>query len=150
MKPQPDLRQRALAILARREISRAELAQKLQQLSNNHAEINALLDELAERHWQSDTRYAEAYINSKARSHGNLRLQQALAAKGVDADTIRQHLPDADTQQQAAIAVLHKKFNHAPADMAEKHKQMRFLAYCGFDMHTIQAALKQAWAEEDE
>ena len=46
MKPQPDLRQRALAILARREISRAELAQKLQQLSNNHAEINALLDEL--------------------------------------------------------------------------------------------------------
>lgn len=148
MKKPPNLRQRALAVLARREISRAELARKLQPFCENNDELTALLDDLAAHHWQSDARFTEAYIHSKSHVHGNLRLRQALAAKGVDADLVRDHLPDAAMQSENACALMRKKFKRAPANLTEKHQCMRFLAYRGFDMDSIQAALKKAWDNE--
>ena len=50
MKTPPSLRQRALNILARREISRAELAKKLQPYCEDADELQTLLDDLAARH----------------------------------------------------------------------------------------------------
>ena len=50
----------------------------------------------------------------------------------------------------AAIEVLRKKFKQPAADLAEKHKQMRFLAYRGFDMDIIQTAMKSSWQEDNE
>lgn len=145
MKSPPNLRQRALAILARREISRAELAKKLQAHCQDADELQALLDDLAERHWQSDARYAEAYVHSKAPRHGRLRLQQALSSQGVDADTIRALLPNSTTETAHAVDVLRKKFKQPPANAAEGAKCMRFLAYRGFDSDTVRRALAQAW-----
>lgn len=148
MAPPPSLRQRALQLLARREYSRAELARKLQAHCDDADQINALLDDLAARRWQSDRRYAEAYVHSKQQRHGNLRLKQALAAQGIDGDTINALLPDADTQCRQAAAVLRKKFGQPPADTPARLKQMRFLAYRGFDHDTIQAALRLAWTAD--
>ncbi len=150
MKPEKSLRARAMDILSRREISRAELKRKLASHAESEDEVEAVLNEFAERHWQSDTRYAEAYIHSKSRQHGKLRLKQALAAKGVSEDIVRELMPDRDSEQAAAIEVLRKKFKQPAADLAEKHKQMRFLAYRGFDMDIIQTALKNAWQPHDE
>ena len=48
-KPEPSLRSRAVAILARREHSRAELARKLAPHAESREEVEAVLDELAER-----------------------------------------------------------------------------------------------------
>lgn len=150
MKTPPSLRQRALNILARREISRAELAKKLQAYCEDADELQALLDDLAARHWQSDARYAEAYVHSKAPRHGHLRLRQTLSSQGVDEDLIRAVLPDRDSETAHAVAVLRKKFKQPPADSAERYKQMRFLAYRGFDSDTVRRALEQAWlADED-
>ena len=150
MKPEKSLRTRAMEILSRREISRAELKRKLAPYADGEEEIEKVLAEFAERQWQSDARYAEAYVHSKSRQHGALRLKQALLAKGVADELIQPLLPAPDAERQAAIAVLRKKFKQPAADLAVKQKQMRFLAYRGFDMEIIHAAIKSDWAEAPE
>ncbi|WP_239424111.1 recombination regulator RecX [Snodgrassella communis] len=147
MKQKISLRARAITILARQEISRAELARKLRPHVGEGDNLEALLDELEQRHWQSDARYTETYINSKSRLHGNLRLQQSLKQKGVDAELIVDYLPDKDTQINNAVIVLQKKYRKPPADLKEKHKYMHFLAYRGFSMDIIHAAIQQAWTD---
>lgn len=143
------LRVRALDILSRREISRAELKKKLAPYAESEEEIERVLAEFAERRWQSDERYAEAYIHSKSKQYGTRRLKQALEQKGVSVDTLRELLPSRDNQRDTAMAVLRKKFKQPASDYAEKQKQMRFLAYRGFDGDTISYAMKYAWQNEE-
>lgn len=149
MKYEKSLKSRALDYLSRREMSRLELYRKLAPYAQSEEELNAVLDEFAARNWQSDTRFAEAYINSKSHKHGVLRLKQALAAKGVDSEIMQDYLPDAHTECLHATEVLRKKFRQPARDYIEKQKQMRFLLYRGFDMNTVQTALKYAWAEDN-
>lgn len=149
MKQPLSLRARALNILARQEISRIDLKRKLAPYADNENELDQLLDELAERNWQSDERFAEAYIHGKSKRHGTLRLKQTLQQKGIDNETAASFLPNREQELQTAIEVLHKKFKQPAQDMKEIQKQMRFLAYRGFDTDTIRAALKSDWFEED-
>lgn len=149
MKPQKSLRARALAILARQEISRTELKRKLAPYAEHENELDTLLDELADHRWQSDERFAEAYIHSKSRQYGALRLKQALQAKGIDEETVREYLPSQESEAHRAVAVLKKKFKQPAADLKEKQKQVRFLAYRGFDMDTIQTALKNCRYDDE-
>lgn len=147
MKSKLSLRGRALNMLARQELSRSDLARKLRPYVGENDDLDALLDELAERHWQSDERYAEMYVNTKRRLHGNLRLQQNLLQKGIDPALITEFLPDKNEQINNAITILRKKYRTPPADLKEKHKQMQFLAYRGFNGEIIRTALQQAWAD---
>ncbi len=150
MKVQKSLRTRALDILSRREISRAELKRRLAPYAESEEEMDGILAEFAERRWQSDERYTEAYIHSKGCKYGSRRMRQDLLQKGVDADTIRGLLPDSDSELDNAVRVIRKKFKQPAADFHEKQKQIRFMAYRGFDMEIIQKALRRAWAEDDE
>lgn len=145
----PSLKARALAILARREAGREELRRKLAPHAADAAELDTLLDELTAQGWQSDRRFAEMWVNGKSRKHGRLRLQQDLAARGVARETAAAFLPDAEAELANAVAVLRKKFKTAPADAAERAKQMRFLAYRGFAADTVQRALRQAWTDTE-
>ena len=149
MKPQKSLRARAMDILSRQEISRVRLKRKLAPYAESEEELENVLDEFAERNWQSDQRYAEAYIHSKSRQHGSLRLKQALAQQGIDETVSREFMPDKTRELQTAVAVLRKKFKQPAADLKDKQKQVRFLAYRGFDMDTIHAALKNSWDGDD-
>lgn len=144
------LRARALDLLARREISRLELKRKLAPYAESEDEIDALLAELSDRNWQSDERYAEAYVHSKSQRYGRRRLQHSLAAQGIDRDTIAALLPDTDSEQERAAGVIRKKFSAPPASAADKQKYLRFLLYRGFDSSTALKALKTAWQPEDE
>ena len=130
MRPTKSLRARALDILARREVSRQQLYRKLAPYAEDPDELEAVLAEFAERNWQSDERYTEAYIHSKSQKHGTQRLKQALAAQGIDEALIREHLPDARAEQAHA-------------------NQLRFLVYRGFDLDTANHAVKHAWDDGD-
>ena len=147
MKEGKSLKARALDLLARREYSRLELKRRLAPHAESEDEIDSLLAELSDRQWQSDERYAEAFIHSKSRSRGRLRLQQELAAKGVDESLVRANLPDRDTGLANARAVLHKKFAAPPQNFQEKQKQIRFMLYRGFEMDIVQAAFKEEWPQ---
>jgi len=143
------LRQRALGLLARREHSRAELARKLAPHAASEEELTSLLDDLAARRQLSDGRYAAERVASRARRYGDARLVQELRQKGVAEETVSAALAEADSELERARQVWAKKFGQAPADLAERAKQTRFLAARGFSGATIRQILKGGWDEED-
>jgi regulatory protein len=131
------LHERALAWLARREHSRAELARKLAP-HDEAGEMAALLDELERTGQLSDSRYAEALAHARAGRHGSLRLKADLRNKGVAEADAAEAISEACTRDLAtARAVWARKFGQLPANAAERARQMRFLAGRGFPLGII-------------
>lgn len=149
MKTGKSLRARALDYLSRREMSQAELRRKLSPYAENADELDALMAELAERNWQSDSRYAESYVHSKSSRYGSLRLAQNLSMQGVAAETIAEVLPQRADERQTACGVLRKKFRTPPQELRDQQRAYRFLVYRGFGADDIRHALKHAWDGED-
>lgn len=135
------LRERAMNYLARREHSRAELAQKLARKLAPHEEadaIDALLDQLEQENLLSNSRYAEALAHSRAGRHGSVRLKSELREKGVPEAILAEVLGQArDTDLAAARAVWQKKFGGLPVDAKERAKQQRFLLARGFPADVV-------------
>jgi len=135
------LRERALALLARREHSRVELARKL--VSHDElGEVDALLDDLQREGLLSDSRYAEALGHSRAGRHGSLRLKADLRDKGVGEGDAAVAMAEARANDLAtARAVWAKKFDVPPTNAGERAKQMRFLAGRGFPLDVIRRVI---------
>jgi regulatory protein len=139
---QPSLRNRALAILARREHTRAELARKLAPFSESDGDVAAVLDELAAKRLLSDERYAEARVTTLSRKFGAARIEHELRAKGVSASMAERAVRGArETELDRARAAWRKRFGSPPADALEKAKQMRFLQSRGFSFAVIRAVV---------
>ncbi len=141
--PEPgDLRERALRLLARREHSRFELARKLAQAGFAHHDIEALLDEFEEKNWLSDRRFAESYVADHRARAGSVKLAYELRQRGVS-DVIIEDVSskNRDSELERAREVWRKKFGSAPADAAEKARQIRFLQSRGFTLDTIRKML---------
>ena len=149
MKPEKSLRSRALDWLSRGEYSRVQLQQKLAKYSDDIDAINDLLEQLQQAGWQSDERFAEALIHSKSRRLGNRRLAQYLQQKGIDSECFQDALPSKEHQIDNALQVLIKKFKVFETDAQVQLKYKRFLAYRGFDMDVILAAIKM-WQQDIE
>ena len=141
----PELRARALRLLARREHSRAELARKLAAHAENRAALERLLDALADRNQLSDERYAEERTRQLARKYGAARIRLELIAKGVAADTAaRLSSTSADADFERARAILARKYRLPAAGAAERAKRMRFLRGRGFGHEIIRRLLSSA------
>jgi len=136
-KPQT-LRDHALAHLARREHSRAELARKLGHAGHPQEEITSLLDEFAARNWLSDRRFAESWVADHRARSGSVKLAFDLRQRGVADDTIEAVLGEIrDSELERAREVWQKKFGSLPANTQEKAKQARFMQGRGFSLDTI-------------
>lgn len=136
-KPEKSLKARAADLLSRREYSRLELKRRLAPFAESEDILEALLDELCASQWQSDTRFAEAFTNSRGQRYGSRRLAQEMRERGIDRDTIAEAL-DGQDDMATARALWERKFGTPPADAKERLKQMRFLASRGFGMDIIQ------------
>jgi regulatory protein len=138
-----DLRQKAIALLARREHTRVELVRKLAAHGTTE-EIEAVIVDLQSSQLQSDARFADAYLRSRAARVGTSRLRQTLRQKGVDAETASTQLAAADLPDEATRAreLWVRKFGTAPADAREWAKQARFLQSRGFASDVIRRLLK--------
>ena len=134
------LKARAVDLLSRREYSRRELKRRLAPFAESAQELEALLDELAANRWQSDSRFAEQFANSRARKYGNRRIEMEMRERGIDRDTIREALSGQD-ELATAREQWRKKFGQPPSDAAERAKQMRFLASRGFGMDIIRQVI---------
>ena len=142
-KTEPSLRARAMRFLARREHSRAELQRKLAFVAVEGEDVEALLDELANKGWLSDARYAEIAVRSKARRFGPLKVAHELRAKGVGDETIAIAFQKAGTDGTASVErVWASRFSTAPADNRERGKQVRFLQGRGFRLDDILKFMK--------
>jgi regulatory protein len=143
----PELRQRAIGLLARREHSRRELQQKLHQRGAAGEDIEQLLDVLQGEGLQSEQRFAESFVRSRIeRGLGPQRIQAELRERGVDDELIGEALAGADVDwSQQAHQVRHKRFGSAPPeDAREQARQMRFLQYRGFNGEQIRYAMNQS------
>jgi regulatory protein len=141
-KPEPNLRERALALLARREHSRVELARKLGQSGFTAEDIAPLLDEFEARNWLSDRRFAESYVADHRAKAGSIKLAYELRQRGIPDAIIEALLSEnRESEAERAREVWQKKFGTPPADAAEKAKQMRFLQSRGFTPETIKRVI---------
>lgn len=113
-------------------------------------QIEAVLDALTQRGLLSDERVAQQWLASRAPRHGERRLRQDLAAKGLASELVQQTLAEARlTELPRALAVWRRRFAAPPADAAEHARQLRFLAARGFTMATIGALMKQLRQDGD-
>ncbi len=130
-----DIRRAAMDLLARREHSKRELRQKLLlRFSNSHL-IDQEIERLCEEHLQSDSRYAEAYLYSRAqRLYGPSRIRAEMRERGIDDEIIASAFLHADIDWQANLRKLEvSKFGlKSPANLQEKARRMRFIQYRGF------------------
>lgn len=140
MKPQPsdDLRARALRLLARREYSREELLQRLRPHAEDEDDIVALLDQLEQRGWLSEARFAEQLAHARQGRYGSQRIAHELREKGVGDEVIEGVLAQV-RQDEYAVAkeVWRKKFGTPPADVKDRARQVRFLQSRGFRLDVI-------------
>jgi len=137
------LRERAVALLARREHSRAELARKLARHAESDADVQAVLDELARRKLLSDDRYAAARGEALARKFGAARVVRELRDKGVAPDaleTVAHQLKGSELAR--AREVWQKRFGAPAGNAAERARQGRFLQARGFPYDVIRRVVR--------
>ena len=147
------LRQQALKLLARREHSRAELAQKLSAAAPKE-EIATVLDQLEQSGLLSDQRMAAAYLRSHAARFGLTKLRVNLRAKGISAELIEQCLAEGadgayeESEEERALQVYRRKFPQPPADQKQWAQQARFLQARGFSSGIIRKILNNVAEDE--
>jgi regulatory protein len=146
-RPQPSLRQRALAALARRDHSRAELARKLARHADDAAALDALLDEFEASGWLSDERFAGTAARQRKGRFSQRYIVEDLKQKGVGGDTAREAVDALEQDDYAtALALWQQRFGRAPADQKEKARQVRFLQARGFSLGVVFRVLREAGA----
>lgn len=135
-------------LLARREHSRRELADKLALRFTDRALIQQVLDRLAEERLQSDERFTEAFIRGRAqRLYGPQRIRAELRQRGVAEEGIEAAFAGAAVDWQANLReLIAAKFGRRPpTDARELAKRLRFLQYRGF----APGAARQLWGEAE-
>ncbi len=135
------LRTRALALLTRRDLSRAELLAKLQVSASD---VQDLLDELQERGWQDDARVVEIELRAAhSKGHGVLRLRQRLQQRGIATAMIETALATWSQDQVQPIELLRQRFAAtALADDKSRARLLRFLIYRGYSQSQAYAAVR--------
>jgi len=93
----PSAFQRALARLARRDHSEAELRRVLTRKGHSEEEIDEALERLRERRFVDDQSYATRFARSRMslRGQGRNRIRQALRQRGVDRQLVERGLEGA-------------------------------------------------------
>ena len=135
----------AVRLLSRREHSAEELRNKLAKREFEADEIATALLELRQGDWQSDERYAEAYIRGRRlKGFGPVRIASELRERGVDDQIIDRYLlADDEIWWQTLAQEYQKKYHGSPfEDYQEKAKRMRFLQYRGFSLDQIHEVVK--------
>jgi len=145
-RPTKSLLSRAIALLARRDHSRAELYRKLSPHvceDDEPGEIDRVLDELDRNGLLSDERFASAIARSRSQRFGDARIRYDLRKFGVADDVSAAVLSTlSETEVSRADAVRSKRFAALPASAAERAKQARFLQARGFSLDAIYRVLR--------
>ena len=135
---------KALDLVSRREHSRHELMQKLdKRYPNSTPIIEDALDKLETNKILDDERFAEMYLNSRARKgFGPKKIEMELHSKKVDSFFISNAVEAYESWLENAQKVLKKKFkDQKPTDYQSKMKQKQFLFTRGFSSPIIDKIL---------
>jgi regulatory protein len=137
-----DIKNNCLRLLARREHSQKELLTKLIQKGFSPADIQLVIDDLAENNWQSDDRFAECYARYRLqKGFGAVAIRYELSQKGIDVavNTLNDVLLTiADDWLDLLTHVYCKKYGDiVPISRHDWSKRSRFLLQRGFSSSQI-------------
>lgn len=147
----------ALRMLARRELSVAEVRARLVDREHPADEIERAIQQLLESGALDDRRVARAYARtaSTVKGRGRLRVQQELHAMGIARDIAAEAIAEtfADTDERALIdKAIQKKLRGSGAgpprklSLQERARLYQFLMRQGFTPAGISAALRRIGA----
>ncbi|HVO60056.1 MAG TPA: regulatory protein RecX [Terriglobales bacterium] len=156
---QDELYQYAVAALARRMRSVAELKRLLRRRVEAETELGDTLVEIVVRRlkdqgYLNDARYATAYSSYRRDNEkfGRARVVTDLKAKGIHSEVIDSAISSIYgeiEEEKQARAYLHRKRLQKPKDQKETARIFRHLMRAGFRSKTIFTILKR-WDIEDE
>lgn len=144
------VRTAALALLAGRDFTRQEIAERLRRRGYQPVLVETVISGLVAENLLREERYVEQFVNQhSSRGRGPLRIRQDLRQRGIDSEAIDTALAAGEVDwTQSARTARRRRFGAAlPADRRERAKQARFLQYRGFSSDQIRAALG---ADEDD
>ena len=145
----------AIALLARRDYSTAEVSRKLAERGYTREAIAQALAQLGDSNSLNDQRYGENVVAYRARrGQGPARIRHELRRSGLSNEAIDAAVTDnegAPDFVKLARETRARKFGPAiPKDRNERARQARFLQYRGFSTDHIRAALPDADSEPDQ
>jgi len=152
--PGDSARVAALRMLARRELSEAQIRQRLQRRGHPLDEIESAIDRLKSERAIDDARVAGAIARTETslKRRGRLRVAQELARAGIARSTARtaidETFDDLDDDALLQQALNRRLKNDRPIeDDREFQRLYRYLLNQGFDadrvMHVLQARRKK-------
>lgn len=149
------LRARALAALAQREHSRAELKRKLlaawqrsadraekEPPADAEAQVDALLDQFTTAGWLSEQRYIDSRLRSRSPRLGARRLAAELAQQGLKPEGETWEQVQASEEERAQQLLQRRFGDEPPHDLKEKARRTRFLISRGFAPGLVGKLLK--------
>jgi regulatory protein len=133
----------AVTLLARRDYCAAELTARLTSRGFEPDAVRASLEQLRDRRYLDDERYARQFVASHARrGHGPVRIHHELTELGLGAELAEVALAEHGHWAQLAREVRARRFGAgAPQTWADKARQARFLQYRGFSNDDIRTVL---------
>jgi regulatory protein len=147
-KPKADARSvydKALGLLARREHSARELKTKLAARGHKADEAGPAIEQLKDRHYQSDDRFAVSMARRRAaQGYGPRRIQAELKSHGMTDAAIREAVAAVEVDW-VAIAAAQLRRRHGsvvPADHEARAARAGFLLRRGFDPATVRAVTR--------
>ena len=137
--------ERALAALASKERTVAELERWLGEREFSPQQIAAALERLIEDGALDDERFARRFAEDKRelRGWGPERIREALAGRGLEPGLIDAAIgvEDAATQLERAIGLLERRGEPA-ADEASRARALAYLARRGYDSEAAYEAVR--------
>jgi regulatory protein len=148
----------ALNFLAYRARSEQEVRDRLKRGAFSPEAIDATIVRLNDWRYLDDADFARRWVESRARGkpRGQRLLQQELRQKGIDAETSKQVIAEADLDEvSAATELARKRLSTMTGDdpVAIKRKIGAYLARRGYGFDVVRKALERATGEpvdEDE
>lgn len=143
-RPELSPEQRALGLLVRREHSRRELTRKLSARGIEPEQAEAAVERMTAEGWQSETRFAEQLVRSRAGSgYGPLHIRAELGTHGLDRDAIAAAMDSYDGDWDAnARALVQRRYGGKLADPAIRRKAADLLARRGFGGDQVRSAAR--------
>ena len=137
----------AASILARREHAERELRQKLKRKGFSSSVLDEAIDELIERDWLNQARYAHFMARHRAQQgRGPRWLQAELQSHGVAAEDIQAAIQQDELDwQQACVRALSRMSGER--DVANLMKCRQKLYQRGFENEHIEAAMRAEQTE---
>ena len=140
-----------LWLLGRQAYTTGQLKDKLGRKGATEETVAKVLEKLTELKLVDDALYAEAFVRSRSRNKGAIRLRQELFRKGVAEPLVDKAVGELGeaAQLESALALAEKNLWRWKGEPRERYaKAYAFLARRGFPVEVVRGVLEQTFLDD--